>query len=115
MADGHDERRLVVRPMARKGRQRQHRAEHEDVAVGEVDQLDDAVDEGVAQRDEGVDQAVREPDDDRLDECVIETMSGATPQGGRSRDVSWFAGWTTPGFGGRIETKAGPGGPPSLR
>ena len=37
----------------------------EDVAVGEVDQLQDAVDEGVAERDEPVDGAVREPDQRR--------------------------------------------------
>ena len=30
----------------------EHRAHHEDFAVGEVDQLDDTVDQGVAQRDQ---------------------------------------------------------------
>ena len=43
-------------------RRDEHPAEHEDVAVGEVDQLEDAVDERVAERDEPVDGAVREPD-----------------------------------------------------
>ena len=41
----------------------QHRAEHEHVAMGEVDELDDAVDEGVAEGDEREDEAVREADD----------------------------------------------------
>ena len=40
-----------------------HPAEHEHVAVREVDQLEDAVDERVAERDERVDGAVREPDE----------------------------------------------------
>ena len=48
--------------------ERQHRAEHEHVAMGEVDELDDAVDERVAEGHEGEDQAVREADDLRLEE-----------------------------------------------
>ena len=40
-----------------------HRPEHEHVAVGEVDELDDAVDEGVAECDEREDQAIRQADD----------------------------------------------------
>ena len=47
---------------------REHAAEHEHVAVREVDQLEDAVDERVAQRDERVDGAVGEPDQRRLRE-----------------------------------------------
>ena len=43
-------------------RLRLERPEHEVVAVGEVDQLDDPVDERVAERDERVDHPVREPD-----------------------------------------------------
>ncbi len=37
--------------------ERHERADHEDVAVREIDQLDDAVDHRVAQRDEGIDRA----------------------------------------------------------
>ena len=37
------------------------RAEHEHVAVGEVDQLDDPVDERVAERDQRPDRPVRDP------------------------------------------------------
>ena len=44
-------------------RRREHAAEHEHVAVREVDQLEDPVDERVAERDERVDGAVREPDE----------------------------------------------------
>ena len=39
-----------------------------DVAVGEVDQLQDPVDEGVAERDDAVDRAVRQADDPDVDE-----------------------------------------------
>ena len=49
---------------------REHAAEHEHVAVGEVDQLEDAVDERVAQRDERVDAAGRDPDQEHLDEVA---------------------------------------------
>ena len=37
-------------------------AHHEDFAVGEVDQLDDAVDERIAERDQGDQGAVGEPE-----------------------------------------------------
>ena len=46
----------------------QHRSEHEHVAMGEVDELDDAVDEGVAEGHEGEDQAVGQADDLGLEE-----------------------------------------------
>ena len=42
--------------------------EREDVAVREVDQLQDAVDERVAERDEAVDRPVRQPDQADVDE-----------------------------------------------
>ena len=42
--------------------------EREDVAVREVDQLQDAVDERVAQGDDAIDRAVREPDQADVDE-----------------------------------------------
>ena len=47
-----------------------HRTEHEHVAMGEVDELDDAVDEGVAERHEGEDQAVGQADDLGLEELL---------------------------------------------
>ena len=49
------------------GEVRERRAEHEHVGMGEVDQLEDAVDEGVTDRDEGDDQAIRPADGQRLD------------------------------------------------
>ena len=49
---------------------RLERPEHEVVPVGEVDQLDDSVDERVAQRDERVDRAVRDPDQRDFEEAV---------------------------------------------
>ena len=45
---------------------RDERADHEHVAVGEVDQLDDAVDERVAERDQRPDRAVGEAVDEVL-------------------------------------------------
>ena len=52
-----------------------HRARHEpgereDVAVREVDQLQDSVDERVAEGDEAVDEPVRQPDQPDLDELL---------------------------------------------
>ena len=46
----------------------EHRAEHEQVAVGEVDQLDDAVHHRVAQGDQRVQRAIRQPDRQHLGE-----------------------------------------------
>ena len=46
------------------------RADHEDVAVREVQQLQDAVDERVAERDQRVDAAERQRVDGELDEGV---------------------------------------------
>jgi hypothetical protein len=43
-------------------------AQHEDVAVREVDQLDDAVDHRVAERDQGEDGAAGQPVDRLLDQ-----------------------------------------------
>jgi hypothetical protein len=44
--------------------------EHEVVAVGEVDELDDPVDERVAQGHQGVDRAVGDPDESDFEEAV---------------------------------------------
>jgi len=46
------------------------RADHEDVAVREVEELQDDVDERVAERDQRVDAAEREAVDGVLDELV---------------------------------------------
>ena len=43
---------------------------HEDAEVGEVDQLDDAVHHGEAEREQGVHHAKREPVDDLLEENI---------------------------------------------
>ena len=43
------------------------RAEHEDVAVREIDEAQDAIDHRVAQRDERVDRALRQPVDELLE------------------------------------------------
>ena len=61
--------------------EREHRAEHEHVAVGEVDELDDAVDEGVAERHQGEDQAVGEADDLGLEELLRGRRRGRRPPG----------------------------------
>ena len=49
-------------------RARDEAREREDVAVREVDQLQDAVDERVAERDERVDRARREADERDVEE-----------------------------------------------
>jgi hypothetical protein len=46
------------------------RAEHEDIGVGEVDELEDPVDEGVTDRDQRDDQAVGDADRQRLDQFL---------------------------------------------
>ena len=46
------------------------RPEHEHVAVREVDQLEDAVDERVAERDERVERAVRDADEEHAEELL---------------------------------------------
>ena len=43
-----------------------HAAEHEHVAVGEVDHQQHAVDERVAKGDEGVHAALRDPEDEQV-------------------------------------------------
>ena len=52
---------------------RGERTEREDVAVREIDQLDDAVDHRVTDGDERVDRAVREGEEQDLKE-VVETV-----------------------------------------
>ena len=43
-------------------------ADHEDVAMGEIDHADDAVDHRVADRDQPIDRSQRQPVDKLLDE-----------------------------------------------
>jgi hypothetical protein len=49
-------------------RERRERADHVDLAVGEVDQLDDAINERVAQRDEREQGAIRQAEDQHLNQ-----------------------------------------------
>ena len=73
-ADDHREQergnRTPPRPelAGRDGEEADERADHEDVAVGEVDQADDAVDHRVAQGDQGVDEAQLEAVDHLLEQ-----------------------------------------------
>ena len=55
-------------------------ADHEDLGVREVDQAQHAVDQGVAERDEGVDRALVEARDGQLRETpdqIIEVQQGS--------------------------------------
>ena len=58
-------------------RQRDQRADHHDFAVREVDEPEDAVDHGVAQRDQRVDAAQHQAVDDLLQENVHGAQSSA--------------------------------------
>ena len=51
-------------------------SDHEDLAVGEVDQLDDPVDHGVADGDQGVQRSQGQPVDELLGEDVHATSRG---------------------------------------
>jgi hypothetical protein len=71
--DEHDEQRQRHRGYAdgdqhQEGNQRDERPDHEDVAVGEVDHADDAVDHRVADGDQAVDRTERDAVDELLDE-----------------------------------------------
>ena len=57
--------------------QRQERAEHEHVAVGEVDQLDDPIDHRVAEGDQREQRAVGQPDQGVLQERLPGTRESA--------------------------------------
>src|SRR6476659_7022595 len=58
-AEAHDQK---------KSDQRDESAHHEDVAMGEIDHADDAIDHGVADGDQAVDRAERNPVDQLLQE-----------------------------------------------
>ena len=49
--------------------------DHDDVAVGEVEELEDAVDERVAERDQRVDAAERQPVDGERDELLVAALA----------------------------------------
>jgi hypothetical protein len=55
--------------------------------MGEVDELDDAVYERVAEGDEGEDQSISKPDDDRLDELVQMRWPSASAASEMVRDA----------------------------
>ncbi len=70
---GHDrERRQPMTGERADRRVGDHGAQHHHFAMGEVDELDDAVHHGVAERDHGVNRAEREAVDQLLDEYVHE-------------------------------------------
>ncbi len=73
--DQHEDARALGHPERRVHRDRDERADHEDLAVGEVDQLDDAVDQRVPERDQRPDGADREAVDD-----VVERPLGVLHQ-----------------------------------
>ena len=66
--DHREDGRLIDRPVLTEDIgehvHRRERADHEDIAVREVDELDDAVDHRVADGDEGVDRADRQAVDE---------------------------------------------------
>ena len=70
--------REVVESEKSHQRQRHETAEHEEVAVGEVDEFDNAVDHRVAQGDEGDDHPVGQSDDQLLQENLTARHIGVT-------------------------------------
>ena len=75
--------------------QRDEAADHEDVAMGEIDHADDAVDHGVADRDQPVDRAEHEAVDELLGEIIHGCHSVATtrrrPPGSPGRHIVPFS------------------------
>jgi hypothetical protein len=59
------------------------RADHQDVAVGEVDQAHDAVDHGEADRDQGVERAEHQPVEQLLEDIGV--AHGPAPSGAKPR------------------------------
>jgi hypothetical protein len=76
----------------RNHRECNHRAYHHHLAMGEVDQLDNAVDHGVTQRDHGVDAAQRESVDNLLQEDV-HAWADLNPKTRRTQSGSANASW----------------------
>ena len=84
--DGRDHRQPARQAHAhqqRDGEKQRVAPHHDKVAVGEVDQLDDPVDHGVAQGDQRVDAAQAQARDQKLDEC--------------DHSSSLFSSWFVPG------------------
>jgi hypothetical protein len=67
------------------GEQADEGADHEDVEMGEINQFENAVDQGETKREQGVDGAEREAVDDLLDDEIkgghgaIGQLCGAVP------------------------------------
>ncbi len=55
-------------------RQRHHRAHHGDFAVGEIDELENAVHHGVAQRDQRIDAAQHQAIDELLEKNIQDKL-----------------------------------------
>jgi hypothetical protein len=66
----HRNRCQPERDQHQKRNQRDEAADHEDVAMGEIDHADDAIDHGVADGDQAVDRAEHQPVDDLLGEII---------------------------------------------
>ena len=78
---------------------REECADHEDFAVGEVDELDDPVDHRVAQRDQGVDAADRQRIEEllgeRRDQLLVTSSSlSRTFERGLDTRQPGSSGWT---------------------
>ena len=76
---GHHRALVVDVPAGGEAEEHQDRvlpehAEHEDLGMGEVDQAENAVDQGVADRDQGVDRAVGQPVDGQLPEEIAQRL-----------------------------------------
>ena len=67
-------------------------ADHEDLAVGEVDQLDDAVDHRVADRDQRVQRPEGQPVDQLLEELVHAAITERSPDWGAEPSQEFLTG-----------------------
>ena len=70
---------MPMRDQHQEGDQGQERADHEDVAMGEIDHADDAVDHRVADRDQAIDRAERDAVDELLDEIFHASAPSESP------------------------------------
>ena len=82
--DGH--RRVARAAEHLEDAEADERADHEDVAVGEVQELEDAVDERVAERDEGVGAALGQAVERQLGEGVQSAAPSLNAEGGPASD-----------------------------
>ncbi len=67
--------------MMRKNNQRHEGAEHEDIAMSKVDHADNAIDHRVADGDQAIDRAEREPVDHLLEEIFHREATHFTVRG----------------------------------